>query len=107
MESSLRHAGYFIVAHGLFVAVHRLLSSCGMQVFSSLVVARELCSLWHAGSLVEARKLSSCGAWDSLPHGMWDLSSPTRDQTRVPCSGRQILYYWTTRKVPGIPIHFC
>ena len=21
------------------------------------------------------------------PHGMWDLSSPTRDQTRTPCSG--------------------
>ena len=31
---------------------------------------------------------------------MWDLSSPTRDQTCVPCFARQILYHWATRKVP-------
>ena len=31
---------------------------------------------------------------------MWDLSSPTRDRTRVPCIGRRILYHWTTREVP-------
>ena len=24
---------------------------------------------------------------------MWDLSSPTRDRTCVPCFGRQILYF--------------
>ena len=28
---------------------------------------------------------------------MWDLSSPTRDQTWVPCTGRQILNHWTTQ----------
>ena len=32
---------------------------------------------------------------------MWDLSSPTRDRTHVPCIGRQILNHWTTREVPG------
>ena len=32
---------------------------------------------------------------------MWDLSSPTRDRTRVPCIGRWILDHWTTREVPG------
>ena len=31
---------------------------------------------------------------------MWDLSSPTRDWTRIPCIGRRILYHWTTREVP-------
>ena len=30
---------------------------------------------------------------------MWDLSSPTRDQTHIPCIGRWILNPWTTRKV--------
>ena len=30
---------------------------------------------------------------------MWDLSSPTRDRTHVPCIVRQILYHWTTREV--------
>ena len=31
---------------------------------------------------------------------MWDLSSPIRDQTYIPCIGRQILYHWTTREDP-------
>ena len=34
---------------------------------------------------------------------MWDLSSPTRDQTHVPCIGRQILKhhkFLNTREVP-------
>ena len=69
---------------GSFVAAHRLLSSWGMQFFSSLVVAHEL---------------SSCGAQAYLPCSMWDLSSMTRDRTRVSCIARQILYHWTTREV--------
>ena len=41
--------------HGLFVVVHGLLSTCGVQVFSSLVVAHRLqgtwaLQLWHVGS---------------------------------------------------------
>ena len=31
---------------------------------------------------------------------MWDLSSPTRDQTCIPCIGRQLLNHWTTGEVP-------
>ena len=34
---------------------------------------------------------------------MWDLSSLTRDQTHVPCIGRQILNHCTTGEVPGKP----
>ena len=30
---------------------------------------------------------------------MWNLSSLTRDQTHIPCIGRQILNHWTTKKV--------
>ena len=59
-------------------------------------------SLWLAGSLVEVLELSSCGVWAYLPHGMWDLCSPTRDRTRIPCIGRWILCHWTTREVLGI-----
>ena len=33
---------------------------------------------------------------------MWDLSFQTRDQTCIPCIGRQILKHWTTREVPPI-----
>ena len=37
-----------------------------------------------------------------VPHGIHDFSSPTRDQTCIPCIGRQILNHWTTREVPFI-----
>ena len=30
---------------------------------------------------------------------MWDLSSPTRDQSRIPCIRRWIQNHWTTREV--------
>ena len=35
----------------------------------------------------------------AMLHGIWDLSFLARDQTHVPCFGRQILNHWTTRKV--------
>ena len=31
------------------------------------------------------------------PQGMWNLSSPTRDQTHIACFGRRSLSHWTTR----------
>ena len=37
--------------------------------------------------------------WVFWLRGMWDPSSPTRDQTRTPCIGRLSLNYWTTREV--------
>ena len=30
---------------------------------------------------------------------MWDLSSPTKDRTRIPCIGRLILNHWTVKEV--------
>ena len=33
-------------------------------------------------------------------HSMWDLSSPARDQTHVPCMEAQSLNRWTATKVP-------
>ena len=54
--------------------------------------------------------LSTCGMWASLvvacghscPVGQLSgiYGSLTRDRTRVPCFGRQILNHWTTREVP-------
>ena len=44
--------------------------------------------------------VSSWGTWASLLRGMWNLSSPTKDWTWVPCIGRQILNHWTTRGIP-------
>ena len=49
--------------------------------------------------------LSGCSVWAQqlycqLPLIMWDLTSPTRDQTQVPCTGRRILNPWTTKEAP-------
>ena len=52
--------------------------------------------------LVAACRLFSCGAWASLPRGMWDLSSLTKDRTHVLCIRRQILNHWTTREFSGM-----
>ena len=35
----------------------------------------------------------------AAPHGMWDLSYLTRDQTCSPCSGTQNLNHWTAREI--------
>ena len=47
------------------VVVRGILYSCGVRVFSLWLWhtgsrVRGLCSLWHAGSLIEVRELSSC-----------------------------------------------
>lgn len=63
------------------------------------------CGVEH-GLVCGAHGLSSCRARTSLvvahtlilPHGTWDLSFLTRDQTWVTCIGRQILNHQTTRK---------
>ena len=52
---------------------------------------------------------SYCGgfSWSLGPRHVgfvaaWRMeSSRSRDQTHVPCTGRQILNHWTTREVPG------
>ena len=66
--------------------------------FLSLLRLCWLLFWWNTGSRVYG--LSSCGAWASLPSGVWDLSSPTKDQTHVLYIGRWILNHWTTRNVP-------
>ena len=64
------------------------------------------------GAFIAARRLSSCGTdfraqvqylWCVGLVTLWHVeSSPARDQTCVPCTGRQILNCWTTEKVPKI-----
>ena len=72
------------------------------------------CGAWTLGmraSVVVARRLTSCGSraleYRLSSYGCMGLvalrhvgSSRTRAQTLVPCIGRQILNYCTTREVP-------
>ena len=80
--------GIFVVACGIFC----------WGVWAPESVGSVVCG--HTASLVEALRLSSCGGHVQLPRSRWDLNSPTRDRTHVPCVGRWILYHWTTREVP-------
>ena len=41
-------------------------------------------------------------AW--LHHSLWDVSSPTRDRTQIPCNAKQILNHWITREVSIVSI---
>lgn len=64
-------------------AVSGLAASCG--IFLGAALALWLC---HVGS--RAHRLSSCSTRAQFLGGMWDLSYPTRDRSRVPCSARWI-----------------
>ena len=46
--------------------------------------------------------LSNCSAQAQLPHDMWDLISPTSDQTYVLYIARWILNNWTTKEVENV-----
>ena len=67
---------------------HAGFSSCGTRAQQ----------LWLVGSRVQAQQL-----WLMCLVALWHVgSSQTRDQTRLPCTGRWILNYCTTREVPGV-----
>ena len=103
----------FIAVHGLsLIAVSRsysssqclrflspwllLLQSLGSRCvgFSSCITRVQL--LWHMGTKMPAQQL-----WHTGLVAPWHVgSSWTRNQTCVPCIGRQILNHWTIREVP-------
>ena len=81
-------------------------SSCS-ELGCSLVVLQGPWLLLLRAQALGGAGLSSCSTWaQELWYtglvALWHAeSSWTRDQTRVPCIGRQILNHWTTRQVLG------
>ena len=69
---------FYLAASGLSCSTQDLSASCRIFLWGVQTL-----SLQHTGLL----------------YGMWDLSSPTREQTYVPCIARHILNHWTTREV--------
>ena len=77
-----------------------------LNVVSSLVVAHGL--LIVVASHCRSRGLSSCGTLAELPCGVWNLSSETRDQTRVSSAlADEFLNHWATREVIPSLQFFC
>ena len=70
------------------------------SVFLILMKFKTLSNCFSQASLVVAHRLSTFCTQTQLSHGMWELSSLTRDRTLVPYIGRQVLNHWTTRDIP-------
>ena len=81
LSSCSKRGILFVAVRGLLIAVaslvveHRL-QVCGLQ------------QLWRAGSVVVARRLSSCGARAQLLHGMRDLPRPGLEPVSPALAGR-------------------
>ena len=81
----------------------RAFSTCGkwgplfITVRGPLTIAASLV----AEHRLQMRRLSNCGSRAQPLRGMRDHSR-TRDQTRVPCIGRQILNHCATREALGL-----
>ena len=91
----------FIVVSGLLIVVASPVEEDGPQgAWASVVAARGL-------SICNAWALGRCGSV-VVVHGL-SCSVATRDQTRVPCIGRQILNHCATREAPSclvLILHF-
>ena len=83
-----------------------------MYIFKKLCIyltASRISDVSHSSCIV-APGLSGCGTRPLeieglvvASHGLsclWDLISPTKDRTHIPCIGRQVLNHRTTREVP-------
>ena len=87
-------------SHWVFAATRGLSLAVVSSGYSLVVTLRLLFVAPSPGADSGTHGLSSCGTWVWLLHGMWDLSSQTRDRTHVPCIGRWIVNLWTTRDIP-------
>ena len=110
-QVSLFHFFFFLI-YFIYLFLATLGLHCFRWAFSSsgergllFIVMRML--LIAVASLVGEHRLQACGLQQLWPMSLVAPrhvgSSSTRDQTRVPCSGRWILNHCVTREVPLVP----
>ena len=91
---SLKTIYLFICGYAEFSLLCQTFCSCGAWV--SYCGGSACCRTWASG------RVGSGVVVHRLSWPMACVIFPTRDQTHVPCIGRQILNPWTTREVPHI-----
>ena len=86
----------FISVQELLIAVASLLQNTGSRRTGFCSCSTQAQELWIIGPRV--RSLHQL--WCTSSVAPWHVkSSWTRDQICVPCTGRRILFHWTTREV--------
>ena len=83
-------------AHRLFLLFLFWLSFIGSSLRRT-GISHGVRALEHMGSLVALHGFN-------CPTARGGLSSPNRDRTHDPCSGRQIVNHWTTGEVPALRV---
>ena len=87
----------FVAVRGLLIAEASLcFGAWALGAWASVVVA---CGLSSCGSQALERRLSSCGMWASLLHGMWHLPGPGLEPVSPALAGG-----FLTTAPPGKPL---
>ena len=98
------HSGQFFLIEVFKKIIYYLFGCIRSQLRHT---ASSLCEIFCCGARTlqfrcvgsKVHGLGTCSAQAQLLHDMWNLSSPTRDRTHIPCIARKILNHWTTREV--------
>ena len=69
------------------------------EIHGSINISKDK-NIWYSWRGSGGMLCLPCSSQAWLLHSTWDLCSSIRDQTHVPCTGRQILYHCTTREAP-------
>ena len=104
INASFASLSSFVQGYGAFLFC-RLISGIGYVITEVQLAPPAPRPSIHPGTLPlsgppENLELNSVFKFLAVPHRMWYLSSPTRNQTHASCSRRQSLNHWTTREVP-------
>ena len=94
----VKKCGFFLKSVCLFIWLHQILVEA-----HGLFPEMQLLQFYHLGFRTSG--FSSYGGWGLVAPQHMDLSSPTKDETRVFCIGKQTLNHWTTREVLLISVH--
>ena len=91
-------AFFFLRFFNLFIFHWRIIALCWFLIFLQFFLMWTILKVFIEFVTI----LLLFSGFGFLAQGIWDVSSPTMDQTCTPCIGRWSLNHWTTREVPTL-----